>query len=592
MAAAYAPRLEKLPFEDLLPLLVCTYQRGRLVPFIGAGMSAHRVVLWDEFVCKFESLAGLTPYQTAPDCPRTPKCLKIPILSNDARAQRAYTRLQNQYTQERVLERIREALEGADETVPAQTASLAQISWPLVITTNYDDLYYQARRVRIKEEGGDEDNLVILGRSPRDCKLVISSLTGPLDCQSIWHLQGLLGGFGEKMPTGLESLRDQLVIGHAEYRAVTNRSPEFRRCFGEVFNSRSLLFLGSSLKEEYFLNLFGEILDLCGPSSVPHFALTKMGEVDARFLASQMNITVCEFDDWPELPVLLDKLAKAITQPATKTVRHTYSVHADTSTTIDIVDSRNPPVEPKSHEAVFFVAQKKDKKRLAPPPFEHLDLTAWPVDEQVFRIGDSRVFAVTARCRDNATDDAVSSACQAVLSIIGEMSDISKLHFYMPLEGGSVPPVFGFIEVLRTFGEWKRNNGKSSPLHLIVYGPSGAELNINAARIDIHELLNSPHIRFWAVVCANKNREPIRRPVCDKPNTTFCEILEKLDIPRGSRKEWLVTITPSPRRKTSESRRRRAIEMEKLTLTEAGIVFGSVVLLEYDSEHLDHDLTP
>jgi hypothetical protein len=66
--------------------------------------------------------------------------------------------------------------------------------------------------------------------------------------------------------------------------------------------------------------------------------------------------------------------------------------------------------------------------------------------------------------------------------------------------------------------------------------------------------------------------------------------LEKLDIPRGSRKEWLVTITPSPRRKTPESRRRKAIEMEKLTLIEAGVVFGSVVLLEYDSAHLDHDL--
>jgi hypothetical protein len=234
-----------------------------------------------------------------------------------------------------------------------------------VITTNYDDLYYQARRTRVREEGGDEDNLVILGRSPRDCKLVISSLTGPLDCRLIWHVQGLLGGFGEKMPTGLESLRDQLVIGHAEYRAVTNRSPDFRRCFGEVFNSRSLLFLGSSLNEDYFLNLFGEILDLCGPSSVPHFALTRKCEVSAKFLADQMNITVCEFDDWRDLPVRLDRLASAITQPAIKTVRHTYSVHADACTTIDIVDSRNPPVEPQGHEAVFFVARRKDLKRLA-----------------------------------------------------------------------------------------------------------------------------------------------------------------------------------------------------------------------------------
>jgi hypothetical protein len=147
---------------------------------------------------------------------------------------------------------------------------------------------------------------------------------------------------------------------------------------------------------------------------------------------------------------------------------------------------------------------------LAPPPFDHLDLTAWPVDQQVFRIGDSQIFAVTARCRGNDADNAVNSACLAVLDIIADMPGISTLHFYMPLEGGSVPPVFGFIEALRSFGEWKRTKGNSSPLHLIVYGPSAAELNMDAARIDIHELLNSPHIRFWAVVCANKNREPIR----------------------------------------------------------------------------------
>jgi hypothetical protein len=585
VAAAIAPTLASSSFEDLLPLLVCTYQRGRLVPFIGAGMSAYRLALWDDFVRKLESLAGLGPDQAHPNS-------RIALnLSNDARAQRAYTRLQNQHTQERVLQLIRDALEGPDKAVPAQTQSLAQIAWPLLITTNYDDLYYQTRRARIKEEGDDEDNLVILGRSSRDCKLVISSLTGPFDCELIWHVQGLLGGFCEKMPTGLESLRDQLVIGHAEYRAVTNRSPDFRRCFGEVFNSRSLLFLGSSLKEEYFLNLFGEILDLCGPSSVPHFALTKAGQVDARFLADQMNITVCEFEDWNQLPLWLDRLAQAVTQPAVKSVRHTFCVNnTDACTTIEIVDSRNPPVKPQDHEAVCFVAQRRDEKRLAPPPFDDLDLTAWPVDQQVYRIGDSQVFAVTARRRENDADDAVNSACLAVLRLMAEMPEISTLHFYMPFDGGSVPPLFGFIESLRTFGEWKRTTGNSRPLHLVVYGPRAAELNISAARIDVHELLNSPHIRFWAVVCANKNREPVRRAVCDKPTTTFCEILENLDIPRGSRQDWLVTITPSPRRKTSESRRRRAVEMEKLTLIEAGVVFGSVVLLEYDSAHLDHDL--
>src|SRR5262249_28121163 len=54
-------------------------------------------------------------------------------------------------------------------------------------------------------------------------------------------------------------------------------------------------FLGTSLHEDYFINLFGETLDLCGPSAVPHFAFAEAGQVDASFLADQMNITVCEF---------------------------------------------------------------------------------------------------------------------------------------------------------------------------------------------------------------------------------------------------------------------------------------------------------
>jgi hypothetical protein len=114
VSAADAPTLAN-SFDDLLPLLVCTYQRGRLVPFIGAGMSAYRVAFWDDFVSNLESLAGLMPDQTTSCCPKTPK------LSNDARAQRAYTRLQNQHTQECVMDLVKKALEGTDTTIPSQT---------------------------------------------------------------------------------------------------------------------------------------------------------------------------------------------------------------------------------------------------------------------------------------------------------------------------------------------------------------------------------------------------------------------------------------------------------------------------------------
>jgi len=50
-------------FEDILPLLVSTYQQGRLVPFLGAGMSSPTLTLWEKFVDKLEDSAGLPPQQ-------------------------------------------------------------------------------------------------------------------------------------------------------------------------------------------------------------------------------------------------------------------------------------------------------------------------------------------------------------------------------------------------------------------------------------------------------------------------------------------------------------------------------------------------
>lgn len=170
------------------------------------------------------------------------------------------------------------------KTAPSKdTSSLAAICWPLVVSTNYDDLFYHSCRCRpvTRDSHGGEMSVQVLGRSPKDGKLVVASLAGPFDRQYVWHVQGFLGGQYPEVRVesdvpDLDALWDQLVIGHPQNRAVTNRSPHFRRCFGAVFNSRSFLFLGSSLKEDYFLNLFLGIMDLCGPSAAPSLPSRRM----------------------------------------------------------------------------------------------------------------------------------------------------------------------------------------------------------------------------------------------------------------------------------------------------------------------------
>ena len=146
--------------------------------------------------------------------------------------------IRNRETREGFLDAIREALSGVPGPTPESTTRLAEIRWPLVITTNYDDLFFYACR-NLRQNDKQDWPGEILGRSPRDCKLVYSSLTGPFDREYFWHVQGFLGGpcgqYHEDDGIRIRELQDQLVIGHAEYRKATNRAPDFRRCFTEVF---------------------------------------------------------------------------------------------------------------------------------------------------------------------------------------------------------------------------------------------------------------------------------------------------------------------------------------------------------------------
>ena len=137
-------------------------------------MSTPQLTLWDEFVCRLEVEAGI-----AADSAR---------ISPEIRAQRACTILQNRDGRAGFLAALDRALRQSDEA-PSQTLRLAEIPWPLVVSSNYDDLFYYACQSS-KRHG---DKIQVLGRSAKDCKLVVSSLSGPFDRRYIWHVQGFLG---------------------------------------------------------------------------------------------------------------------------------------------------------------------------------------------------------------------------------------------------------------------------------------------------------------------------------------------------------------------------------------------------------------
>lgn len=258
--------------NDFDPKPLCAaYDRGRLVPFIGSGMSIPTCTSWENFVENLEKQCGI-------------KASELGLIQ---RASRAMQRLR--VREPNVATAIEKAVySGNGREVPRQTEALAArpLSWPLVCTTNYDDLYLRARFRPYRAA------IQVAGRSDADCRLVLQHLNFPIG-EMVWALQGFLSPDDALRGTyPIDHLKKELVVGHAEYRQTAHREVHFRRCFAEVFRKVSLFFLGSGLAEPYFLTLFDEIIELTGPPAQPHFAIVEEGQVDPELMRQQYHI-VC-----------------------------------------------------------------------------------------------------------------------------------------------------------------------------------------------------------------------------------------------------------------------------------------------------------
>jgi len=338
-----------MEFEDILPHLASTWRRGLLVPFIGSGMSAPSCTGWLDMLVGLAregsvELPGNVKQYVEGKSPREPETPELYRLADKAMMGLA------SFDADQRAQAFRKALnaKGAPAgtcAIPPQTEALARCYWPLVLTTNYDDLYIVSRmrqssaaaRVGTPRRGTGErtekrdetDVPEVLGRGVEDCHKVLRSLDAPTR-PILWALQGFLGGQAE-LPEKLDEeliideprrrlLAAEVVAGHQQYQRAINAHPHFRRAFAEVFSRRSLLFLGSGLVEDYLVNLFGEIAHHYGPGPHPHFALfaresyEKSGRElpDARFLQTRLGITPVFYEKYSELPGLLSRLADAV----------------------------------------------------------------------------------------------------------------------------------------------------------------------------------------------------------------------------------------------------------------------------------------
>lgn len=588
-------------FETLLPRLVATYEAGRLVPFIGSGMSRPAVADWATFVHKLEI-----------EAPRTRASPIKSTTSRDELIRRANSAVRALKGAEatKFAEAIRAGLI-SDETnrrsIPSQTRALARIWWPMVLSTNYDNCYRTAFQRSFPER-----QLAIVGRSPEDCQRVLSSLSTagrPL----LWALQGYLHDVPNKklsLPTNSE-LEAQLVVGHEEYRRVTYRDLHFRRAFAEVFRQRSLLFLGAGIQESYLQELFGEVLEFYGPGTRPHYAFLPKGEVDPDFMLARFQIVVVEYPkgQHDEVRRRLNRLAAEIRRPRrTPVVWKWGSIDRrnenDWTSVSDLEVVRGPLPEERIKGQCLAVSAGGDDAPFYFSPAIARVMKSWGVPitvptDDAYPGGipltpkkaippylgefNHHVYGVRAREEDVRNLADVYDASLALFKHLNGRYDCIRMQLLATggtdKQGGSesgwkvrnYPERFSFIQTVRAWAAWRKKNPKQTcrlVLHVVL---ESVYQDIASGRIDVLELLSCEDIRF-SVEVVSESGEIERRLFQTMPDVTLNSVVRNLQL---SPVQWTVQVTPPP--SLDDSPLELTSKERAKTLQALGVVPGSTV---------------
>jgi hypothetical protein len=564
----------KPDWQGWMNTLVREYDAGRLVPFLGAGMSRKVCPDWKGFIKNLEGEAGLRDSK--------------PDKSADALTRRGMraVRLLRRRDPDTFAQAIDRALaHDPDEKCP-QTRALAQIWWPLVLTTNYDDLYltqafkkWDNDRESSAAAAGAEPRIpstLVFGRSNDDCQAIVRSLWEP-SRPILWAMHGFLRRNPEKgEPVDrYNRLATELVIGHEEYRRTIHTAVHFRRAFAEVYRNRSFLFLGSSLKDPHLLGLFDEILEVGGPSPRPHFAVVA-GEREvpnANFFRTRLNTQIIQIDDYRNLPRFLHDLRKRIDAGRPRTMTWAFSMRAKATviaerpaSRLEISRSGLPPRLDAGHCVAIsagtdgganlflshwmrdylgtFRSERTNKIGINPPPPPEL-----PADptRHVVRHPHEPVFFAAARDR-TAADERYD--LRSITPTVEELLDAAvgagfgTVHAQLLAAGRqrTTPAVFNLIEMARGFRNWCRANpAKSVRLIVHVVAPD-VLFNVDTNRIDVPAILLTEDVRFWVEV-SERGQTAEMRAVSFPADTLIEKLVEEIDVPRHG---WELLIRPSP----------------------------------------------
>ena len=598
--------------DEGIKVLASLHDRGLLVPFIGSGMSIGQCVGWQMLIENLETRAGIPARSGAHDLP--------------ARAESVMQVLRRGTFD--VPAAIREAVYVPNHAnVATHSSALAQMRWPLICTTNYDDVYLRAALSKA-DVAHRRAVPKVRGRSEQDCRSVLHHLSLPTD-ELLWCLQGFLTPDEVSVSAGSKStplnLRDcqepgsdlnsEIVLSHSEYRTVTHHAPHFRRCFAEVFRTRSFLFLGSGLTETYFRSLFDEVIELAGPSSHPHFALVKKGALDRDFMLSHYDTILIEYEldkknGHSKVAKFLDQLAKATAAERVRSQAWGWKVpKADSSdSTSRPIDDMTPdfsivhaplPLDQsrlRSGDLVGISCGRKQPKTglYEPMPGRFTKQTlanelAKPVvrrDDYVVSWEGSEAWlrGIVARdpnkknSRDARSPKAVYIAFQRFLE--DAQRSACKVAFVQLLSSGALKTFaswMSLVQMARAYGSWakaQRALGKV-PLKVVVhlYRDDEVVALMNGGYLDIAEPLEDAPMRLFIETVDTTGRVQRRHALLNSGRK-----LKSIPPFRDSTTDPALHALPVPRRGVKPS---PLSEVAEATLSDLGLVSGSTLVADY-----------
>lgn len=584
----------------MLDQLLLSYERGLLVPFIGAGMSHPVCHLWDGFVESLTKEAGLDPDD------------KTRVSSEPVQRAAEAVRLLRFRGNDSLAKGVRNALPtGRADPLP-QTEALAKTHWPQILTTNYDDLFVAAAaNARVERLRGRRSHhltneerfaapLVLVGRSPAGCQRVLTSLIQP-DDPILWTLQGFVGGQAANLRIDdpeygrrRRELEDELVVGHLEYRRVARAVPHFRRAFAEVFRSRSLLFLGAGLNDQYFLELFNEIIELYGPSPYPHFALMKKdSSCDPDFLRQYYGIWVEQWEQPEEVSKILLRFAQQVKDCRVRQTDwefdHQVDIHggrAGRQAGLRIL--RGPaPTTLRARECLAFSAGgSKGKLQISSVGKEILEAQRLGFEESDFLLlegTESRVpiwkhrngpfLAVNARAnpwtRQGARlypqdpthhpigkrrsggvggrkrrDLRILSAAVGTLLDVAQERSYRQIHCVLLAAGPlrTFPQSASLMEMVRGWSRWRAEAKGPMPRFSIHIVAPEVLHDLGSGRLDIAACLNPDRFEFWLKIIQAPGEE--ERYLCaEAASMSVHELLERFGVTHD---DWRIDLFPAP----------------------------------------------